>query len=149
MDVGDNGGAGRGGVGPHPLVHALLVTVAMLLLPGTSHAQETCTPGDDIWCGVVTVGEVPLLAATCMQMDSRLPARVLTPWVCCRRTVSRSERTITRSMRSSLNARRDAGQHAQRLRFRLTNPLATADRAGLVLHAGGSSFAFRDSNPRS
>ena len=41
-------------------MHALLVTVAMLLLPGTSHAQETCTPGDDIWCGVVTVGEVLL-----------------------------------------------------------------------------------------
>ena len=60
MDVGDNGGAGRGGVGPHPLVHALLVTVAMLLLPGTSHAQETCTPNDDIWCGVVTVGQVIL-----------------------------------------------------------------------------------------
>ena len=34
---------------------------------------------------------------------------------------------------------------AETLRFSLTSTLTTADKAGLVLHAGGSSFAFRES----
>ena len=143
MDVGDNGGAGRGGVGPHPLVHALLVTVAMLLLPGTSHAQETCTPGDDIWCGVVTVGEV-LLSGDVYADGFAAPS----PGVAAVGMLSEDSFTVGTNdytIDAIFVERGVQGGIAQTLRFRLTNPLATGDRAGLVLHAGGSSFAFRDS----
>ena len=142
MDVGDNGGAGRGGVGPHPLVHALLVTVAMLLLPGTSHAQETCTPNDDIWCGVVTVGKVILSgdeyadgfvapsAGTAVGMLSEDNF-----------TVGTNDYTI-----DSIFVEGSAGSGTpETLRFSLTSPFATGDRRGLVLHVGGSLFAFQDS----
>ena len=142
MDVGDNGGAGRGGVGPHPLVHALLVTVAMLLLPGTSHAQETCM-GDDIWCGVVTVGEV-LLGGEVYGDGFVAPSQGGTVGMLSETNfrVGANSYTIDaiyveRSVQVGV---------AETLRFSLTGTLAPADEAGLVLHAGGRSFAFRDSS---
>ena len=144
MDVGDNGGTGRGGVGPHPLVHALLVTVAMLLLPGTSHAQETCTQGDDIWCGVVTVGQV-LISGDVYGDGFAAPS----PGVAAVGMLSEDSFTVGTNdytIDAIFVERAVQDGIAQTLRFRLTNPLATGDRAGLVLHAGGSSFAFRDSN---
>ena len=126
------------------IVHALLVTIAMLLLPGTSHAQEPCTPGDDIWCGVVTVGQALLggedfadgfVASSQGDTVGMLSDNSF--------TVGMNDYTIDAIFVE------DGGQTdsiAGRLRFSLTGTLAPADEAGLVLHAGGRSFAFRDSS---
>ena len=81
---------------------------------------------------------------TCMQMDSWLPARGTAVGMLSEDsfTVGTNNYTI-----DSIFVEGSAGSGTpETLRFSLTNPpLATGDKAGLVLHAGGSSFAFQDS----